>query len=134
MLKPARGVPALIEKVRANMIGNEFRVRPGEKDDAMKSIAFMEEAKKRGKDINGVVIPYMHIRRFGAADCFIFHGLPAWEAIKGSADLKNKLGDPALRQTLERERVAGAGKPEFPERLGWDRVVFEHVEKGALKA
>jgi N-acyl-D-aspartate/D-glutamate deacylase len=134
MLKPASGFPSLIEKVRANMIGNEFRVRPGEKDDAMKSIAFMEEAKKRGKDINGVVIPYMHIRRFGAADCFIFHGLPAWEAIKGSADLKNKLGDPALRQTLERERVAGAGKPEFPEWLGWDRVVFEHVEKGALKA
>jgi N-acyl-D-amino-acid deacylase len=134
MLKPASGFPSLIEKVRANMIGNEFRVRPGEKDDAMKSIAFMEEAKKRGKDINGVVIPYMHIRRFGAADCFIFHGLPAWEAIKGSADLKNKLGDPALRQTLERERVAGAGKPEFPEWLGWDRVVFERVEKGTLKA
>ncbi len=134
MLKPASGFPSLIEKVRANMIGNEFRVRPGEKDDAVKSIAFMEEAKKRGKDINGVVIPYMHIRRFGAADCFIFHGLPSWEAIKGSADLKQKLQDRSLRARLERERVEGAGKPEFPEWLGWGRVVFEKVQKANLKA
>lgn len=134
MLKPASGFPSLIEKVRANMIGNEFRVRPGEKDDAMKSIAFMEEAKKRGKDINGVVIPYMHIRRFGAADCFIFHGLPAWESIKDSGEVRQKLRDPELRQRLERERVAGAGKPEFPEWLGWDRVVFEGMQKENLKA
>jgi N-acyl-D-aspartate/D-glutamate deacylase len=75
----------------------------------------------------------MHIRRFGAADCFIFHGLPAWEAIKGSADLKQKLEDKSLRAKLERERIEGAGKPEFPEWLGWDRVVFERVEKETLK-
>ena len=29
--------------------------------------------------------------------------------------------------------MAGAGKPEFPEWHGWDRIVFEHIEKPALQ-
>jgi N-acyl-D-amino-acid deacylase len=134
LLKPASGFPALVEKISSNMIGNEFRIRPGEKDDTARSIAFMEEAKKRGKDINGVVIPYQHIRRFGIADCFIFEGLPAWDAIKEPAgELRQKLQNRDLRAKLERERIDGAGKPEFPEWLGWDRIVFERMQKESLK-
>jgi N-acyl-D-amino-acid deacylase len=135
LLKPASGFPALVEKISSNMIGNEFRIRPGEKDSAARSIAFMEEAKKRGKDINGVVIPYQHIRRFGIADCFIFEGLPAWDAIKEPAgELRQKLQNKDLRAKLKQERIEGAGKPEFPEWLGWDRIVFERMQKESLKS
>ena len=117
------------------MIGNEFRVRPGEKDDGPRAISYMEEAKKRGKDINGVVIPYQHIRRFTIEDCFILEGLPAWEAIKQPVEgLSRKLADRSVRKKLEQERITGAGKPAFPEWLGWGRVAFERVEKAELKS
>ena len=135
LLKPESGFPALVEKIRCSMIGNEFRVRPGEKNDGPRSIAFMEEAKNRGKDINGVVIPYQHIRRFGIEDCFLLNGLPTWESVKKSAEgLRHHLADKNIRTRLERERIEGAGKPEFPEWLGWGRVVFERVEKEDLKS
>lgn len=135
LLKPESGFPALVEKIHARMIGNEFRVRPGEKDDGPRSIAFMEEAKKRGKDINGVVIPYQHIRRFGIEDCFFLDGLPTWESIKKPVEgLRRHLEDRQVRTRLEKERIEGAGKPSFPEWLGWGRVAFEHVEKQSVKA
>src|SRR5256885_2028211 len=50
-----------------------------------------------------------------------------------SGELKHKLRDPTIRARLERERIEGAGKPEFPEWLGWGRVVFERVQKENLK-
>lgn len=135
LLKPESGFPAMVEKIRARMIGNEFRIRPGEKEDGPRAISYMEEAKKRGKDINGVVIPYQHIRRFGIEDCFFLDGLPAWEAIKKPADeLHRRLEDREIRRKLDRERIEGAGKPEFPEWLGWERIVFERVEKASLKS
>ena len=133
MLQPESGVPAMLEKIHATQIGNEFRVRPGQKADAPKAIAYMAEAQKRGQDIYGVVIPYQHIRRFTIDDCFFLNGLPTWEAIKGSSDLHAQLHNKEIRRKLEQERIAGAGKPEFPEWHGWDRVVFERIEKPALK-
>ena len=134
LLKPESGFPALLEKIEVRMIGNEFRVRPGEKDDGPRSIAFMEEAQKRGKDINGVVIPYQHIRRFGIEDCFLFDGLPTWESIKKPLEgLSAHLKDAEVRRRLEKERIEGAGKPFFPEWLGWGRLAFERVEKESLK-
>ena len=131
LLKPESGFPALVERVRGLMIGNEFRLRPGEKEDGPRGLKFMEEAQKRGKDINGVVIPYQHISRFGAADCLIFNGLPTWEAIKGNP--AGSLSEPGVREKLQKERVDGAGKPALVEWLGWDRVVFENVEKQEVK-
>jgi len=133
MLQPESGVPAMLEKIRATQIGNEFRQRPGEKANASKAIAFMEQAQKRGQNLYGVVIPYTHIRRFTVNDCFFLNGLPTWEAIKNSADLRQQLQNKDIRRKLEEERIATAGKPEFPEWDGWRRVVFEHVEKPALK-
>ena len=133
VLQPESGVPAMLERIRATQIGNEFRVRPGQKEQGPKSIAFMEEAQKRGQDIYGVVIPYTHIRRFTAEDCFFLNGLPSWEAIKASSDLRSQLGNKEIRQKLEQERIAATGKPEFPEWHGWDRVVFEHIEKLELR-
>jgi len=133
MLQPETGVPAMLEKIRATQIGNEFRQRPGEKANASKAITFMEEAQKRGQDLYGVVIPYTHIRRFTINDCFFLNGLPTWEAIKNSADLRNQLQNKEIRRKLEQERIAAAGKPEFPEWHGWGRVVFEHIEKPELK-
>jgi len=133
MLKPQSGVPAMLERIRATQIGNEFRVRPGEKEDGPKAIKFMAEAQKRGQDIYGVVIPYQHIRRFTIDDCFFLNGLPTWESIKGSSDLRSQLQNKETRRKLEQERIAGAGKPEFPEWHGWGRVVFERVEKDSLK-
>jgi len=79
------------------------------------------------------VIPYTHIRRFTVKDCFFLNGLPTWEAIKNSADLRQQLQNKELRRKLEDERVAAAGKPEFPEWHGWRRVVFERMEKPELK-
>jgi len=135
LLKPESGFPTLVEKIHARMIGNEFRVRPGEKDDGPRAISYMEEAKKKGKDINGVVIPYQHIRRFGIEDCFFLDGLPTWEAIKNPLEgLRSKLEDKSVRRKIEKERIEGSGKPAFPEWLGWERIVFEHVEKTALKS
>ncbi len=134
LLKPESGFPTLVEKIHARMIGNEFRLRPGEKENGPRAIAYMEEAKKRGKDINGVVIPYQHIRRFGIEDCFFLDGLPTWEAIKKPAEgLPRQLEDQSVRRKLEKERVEGAGKPAFPEWLEWERIVFERVEKRNLK-
>jgi N-acyl-D-aspartate/D-glutamate deacylase len=135
LLKPESGFPALIEKIDVRMIGNEFRVRPGEKNDGPRSIAFMEEAQKRGKDLNGVVIPYQHIRRFGIDDCFFLDGLPTWESIKKPPEgLRRHLEDKQVRARLEKERIEGAGNPYFPEWLGWERVAFERLEKQSLKA
>jgi N-acyl-D-amino-acid deacylase len=133
VLQPESGVPEMLTKIKTMQIGNEFRVRPGQKDMGMKSIKYMEEAQKRGQDIYGVVIPYQHIRRFNATDCFLFNGLPSWEAIKNSPDLKKKLADKETRRKIEQERIACQGKLEFPEWHGWDRVVFEHIKKPELK-
>ncbi len=133
MLQPDTGVPSMLEKIRCLQIGNEFRQRPGQKADATRAIAFMQEAQKRGQDVYGVVIPYTHIRRFTIDDCFFLNGLPTWEAIKNSGDLKSPLRDKDARRNLEKERIAAAGKPEFAEWHGWGRVVFEHIEKAELK-
>jgi N-acyl-D-aspartate/D-glutamate deacylase len=133
VLQPESGVPAMLQRIRGTQIGNEFRVRPGAKEAGMKSIKYMEEAQKRGQAIYGVVIPYQHIRRFTIDDCFFLSGLPTWESIKNSSDLRSQLKNKDIRKKLEQERVAGAGKPEFPEWHGWDRVVFEHIEKPELK-
>ena len=133
ILQPESGVPAMLEKVPALQIGNEFRVRPGAKEQGVKSIKYMEDAQRRGQQLYGVVIPYQHIRRFTFDDGFIFNGLPTWEAIKNSGDLGQKLNDKETRKKLEQERIACSGKPEFPEWQGWDRLVFEHVEKPELK-
>src|SRR5207244_10800718 len=133
MLQPDNGVPAMLEKIHGTRIGNEFRQRPGQKADASRAIAFMKEAQKRGQDLYGVVIPYTHIRRFTIEDCFFLNGLPTWEAIKGSSDLRQQLRNKETRRKLEQERIAAAGKPEFPEWHGWDRVVFEQMEKPELK-
>lgn len=134
LLKPESGFPQVVERINGLMIGNEFRLRPGEVNEGARSIAFMEEAKRRGKDITGVVIPYTHIRRFGIGDCFIFDGLPTWEAIKGAGDGRgSQLADPALRRKLEAERIAGTAQPAFPDWRGWDSVVFDHIENPVLK-
>jgi N-acyl-D-aspartate/D-glutamate deacylase len=133
MLQPESGVPAMLEKIPCLQIGNEFRQRPGQKADAARAIAFMQDAQKRGQDVYGVVIPYTHIRRFTIDDCFFLNGLPTWEAIKNSGDLRSPLRDKEARKNLEKERIAAAGKPEFPEWHGWGRVVFEHIEKPELK-
>ena len=133
MLQPDTGVPAMLEKIHCLQIGNEFRQRPGQKADATRAIAFMQEAQKRGQDVYGVVIPYTHIRRFTIDDCFFLNGLPTWEAIKNSGNLHSPLQDKEARKNLEKERIAAAGKPEFAEWHGWGRVVFEHIENPALK-
>ena len=135
LLKPESGFPRLVERIRASMIGNEFRVRPGEKNDGPRAITYMEEAKRKGKDIHGVVIPYQHIRRFAITDCFFLDGLPTWEAIKKPVEgLRRQLEDKSVRKKLEKERIEGAGKPGFPEWLGWGRVIFERMEKETLKS
>jgi len=133
MLQPESGVPDMLKRIPGLQIGNEFRQRPGQIADAPKAISYMEEAQKRGQQLFGVVIPYTHIRRFTINDCFFLNGLPTWEAIKTAGDLSGKLRDKEIRKKLEQERIAGAGKPEFPEWLGWDRMVFEHIEKPELK-
>ena len=133
MLQPESGVPEMLKRIRGLQIGNEFRQRPGQKADAPRAIAYMEEAQKRGQQLFGVVIPYTHIRRFTINDCFFLNGLPTWESIKNSSDLKSKLGDKEIRRKLEQERITGSGKPEFPEWHAWDRMVFEHIEKPELK-
>lgn len=135
LLKPETGFPALVDKIDAYMIGNEFRLRPGEKNDGPRALAFMEEAKKRGKDINGVVIPYQHIGRFGVESCFFLDGLPTWEAIKKPVeDLPRHLRDNSVRAKLNRERTEGAGKPAFAEWPGWGRIVFDRMEREDLKS
>jgi N-acyl-D-amino-acid deacylase len=126
LLKPQSGFPDMVEKIRALMIGNEFRLRPGEKDDGPRAIQFMQQAAARGKEILGVVIPYQHIWRFGAAECAILGGLPTWESIKQPVEsLGSRLTDPSIRSRISAERVVGAGKPLLPEWLGWERVFLE---------
>jgi N-acyl-D-aspartate/D-glutamate deacylase len=135
LINPESSMPSLVERVNARMIGNEFRLHPGEPEEGPRSLAFMEEATRRGKDICGVVIPYTHIARFGLDYPFLFQGLPTWEAIKGSPEeLRSRLADPDVRAKLERERIAGAGTPSFPEWGGWDSVVFDEVESPGLKS
>ena len=133
LLQPESGVPEMLTKIHGLQIGNEFRVRPGAKAAGMKSIQYMQEAQQRGQDIHGVVIPYQHIRHFDFDDCFLFNGLPTWEAIKNSSDVRSKLNDKEIRGKIEQERIVCEGKLEFPEWHGWDRVVFEHLEKPELK-
>jgi N-acyl-D-amino-acid deacylase len=134
LLKPESGFPELVDKINAYMIGNEFRIRPGEKDDGPRGLKFMEEAKRRGKDISGVVIPYQHIWRFTIENCFFLDGLPIWESIKKPVEaLSEKLKGTELRQKLDRERIEGAGKPVFPEWFGWGRIVFDRMERADLK-
>lgn len=135
LVKPESGFPEMVEKINAYMIGNEFRVRPGEKEHGRKAIAYMENAHKRGKDINGVVIPYQHIWRFKADSVFFLEGLPAWDAIKKPVEaLKSHLQDKSVRAKLDKERVEGAGKPVFPEWLGWGQIYFDYMERSDLKS
>ncbi len=135
LLKPETGFPALIDRINCYMIGNEFRVRPGEREDGERAIRFMEEARKRGKDVNGVVIPYQHIWRFDIGSCFFLDGLPTWEQIKKPAEqLRQHLENPKIRAKLDRERTEGSGKPLIPEWLGWGRIVFDVMENPELKS
>jgi N-acyl-D-aspartate/D-glutamate deacylase len=135
LINPESSMPSLVERINARMIGNEFRLHPGEPDEGPRSLAFMEEAAKRGKDIVGVVIPYTHIARFGLDYPFLFTGLPTWEAIKGSPEeLRQRLADHEIRAKLERERIEGAGNPAFPEWGGWGKIVFDEVQNSALKS
>jgi N-acyl-D-amino-acid deacylase len=135
LLKPESGFPELVNKINASMIGNEFRLRPGEKEHGPRAIRLMEEAKKSGKDIYGVVIPYQHITRFGVENCFFLDGLPTWEAIKKPVEgLATHLKDRNTREKLDRERIEGAGKPAFPEWLGWGQIVFDRMERSDLKS
>ena len=134
VLQPESGVPEMLTKIKTLQIGNEFRVRPGAKAAGMQSIKYMEDAQKRGQDLYGVVIPYQHIRRFNLDDCFLFNGLPTWEAIKNSSRSQSQAPRQRdVRRKIEQERIACEGKLEFPEWHGWDRVVFEHLEKPELK-
>lgn len=135
ILNPSSGFPELLSRIRARMIGNEFRLHPGEPNEGARSIAFMDDLAKRGQSMTGVVIPYQHIRRFGSKDAFIFDGLPTWEAIKGSDEgMRRELANPEIRRKIEAERIDAAGKPEFPEWAGWGAVVFDRMESPELKA
>lgn len=135
LLKPESGFPELVEKIHVPMIGNEFRVRPGEKEDGLRAIELMKEARERGKDIYGVVIPYSHIRRFDLDDCFILDGLPLWEEIKQDRDeLPRKLRDPEVRRKLDEQRRGNAGEPVYPEWLGWGGVYFDVMQREDLKS
>ena len=135
LLKPESGFPELVEKINVPMIGNEFRVRPGEKEDGLRAIDLMKEARERGKDIYGVVIPYSHIRRFDLNDCFILDGLPLWEEIKHDRDeLARKLQDPDVRRKLDEQRRENAGEPAYPEWLGWGGVYFDVMGREDLKS
>lgn len=135
ILNPSSGFPELLSRIRARMIGNEFRLHPGEPNEGARSIAFMDDLAKRGQNMTGVVIPYQHIRRFGSKDAFIFDGLPTWEAIKGSDDeMRRELANPEIRRKIEAERIDAAGKPEFPDWAGWGAVVFDRMESTELKA
>jgi len=134
ILKPESGTPAMIDRINTLMIGNEFRLRPGVEDEGPRSLAFMADAQARGKDLTGIVIPYQHIGRISESDAFIFNRLPTWEAIKHSTDaMRQRLADPATRRQIEAERIAGAGKPAFPEWLGWGSVVFDQVQSPRLR-
>ena len=135
LLKPESGFPDLVEKVNVPMIGNEFRVRPGEKELGIQAIALMEDALKRGKDISGVVIPYSHIRRFDLEDCFILDGLPLWEELKKNPSaMAQQLREPQVRQKLDQERTANAGTPVYIEWLGWEGVTFDIMHRKDLKS
>jgi len=135
LLKPESGFPELVEKIHVPMIGNEFRVRPGEKEDGIRAIELMREAKQRGKEIYGVVIPYSHIRRFNIEDCFILDGLPLWEEIKDDRkELPRKLKDPEVRRKLDEQRRENAGRPAYPEWLGWGGVHFDVMDRKDLRS
>jgi N-acyl-D-aspartate/D-glutamate deacylase len=135
VLKPESGFPHLIDNINTYMIGNEFRLRAGDRNHGAQGIAFMEEAKRRGKDVYGVVIPYPHIRRFGADGVFFLDGLPAWEAIKKPVEgLAAQLKQKDVRARLDRERIENAGKPTFAEWFGWGRIVFDYMKRSDLKA
>ncbi len=135
LLKPQSGFPEMVEKIHTLMIGNEFRLRPGEKDDGPRAMTLMEEATKRGKEIMGVVIPYQHIWRFALKDCVLFSGLPTWEAIRqASENIRGRLAESSTRAKLVAERIAGTGNPLLPEWLGWGNVYFERPETDAVKS
>jgi N-acyl-D-aspartate/D-glutamate deacylase len=134
LINPESLMPSLVERINARMIGNEFRLYPGHPEGGPRSLEFMEDMGKRGKDICGVVIPYTHIARFSIDYPFIFQGLPTWEAIKSSPEeMKSQLAKPEVRARLERERIEGAGNPSFPEWGGWGSIVFDDVENPLLK-
>lgn len=134
LIKPESGYDRLVGRIRAPLIGNEFRLRPGEPDEGRRSIAYMEQLTRQGKRICGIVIPYQHIRRFGVSDAFLFEGLPTWEAAGRDPSLvRRALQDPEVRERIERERIQGAGSPAFPDWQGWGNVVVDRVETPALK-
>ncbi len=135
LLNPESGMTDLVNLINANMIGNEFRLHPGVADEGTRALEYLEGAKQRGKDITGIVIPYQHIRRFGIDDCFFLDGLPTWESIKTSSEgLSHHLKDKSVRARLEKERIEGAGKPAFPEWLGWGSMIFDRMEDESLKS
>jgi N-acyl-D-amino-acid deacylase len=133
MIKPSTGFPAMLDRINARMIGNEFRLHPGETEQGPQALEYMAEMARKGKDVTGVVIPYQHIRRFDASGAFLFNGLPSWESVKGSPEaLKRACADPAFRSRLELERNTDAGQPEHHTWTGWSGLVFERLDNPAL--
>ena len=49
LLKPESGFPELVEKINVPMIGNEFRVRPGERADGERAIDLMKGGGETGQ-------------------------------------------------------------------------------------
>jgi len=39
-----------------------------------------------------------------------------------------------VRTKLEKERIEGVGKPDFPEWLGWGNMIFDRMEEESLKS
>lgn len=142
LLVEESGFPRMVERIHANLIGNEFRIHPGVEDEGARCLKLMADASGPGKFFSGVVIPYTHIRRFDINDVFFLDGLPAWEAIKAAGEgLPAKLADKDVRRKIEQERInltrqdstfaavmpakAPPGEPYFPSWHGWDAIVFD---------
>src|SRR5581483_3293170 len=134
VVTPETGHPALLERINCTSIGNEFRIVPERNAQAYQALAWLDEQKRRGKDVVGVFIPYRYTMRFDLSRPLIFDGLPGWEEASGDREgLKTRLADGEFRRRLEKERIAGAGRPRFGEWWGWDDVVVHTVKEPSLK-
>ncbi|PZC47942.1 MAG: N-acyl-D-aspartate/D-glutamate deacylase/Imidazolonepropionase [Chloroflexi bacterium] len=119
---PDSEVYAMAQAVRGTHLINEWRHFP-DKLEVSKALGnIMEDLTQQGTKSYGVVVPYTHLTRCGAADFLPFNHLEEWKALpKEAGPFSEALMNPDVRTRL---RAASKGQWQVDR---WSSIVIRDV-------
>jgi N-acyl-D-aspartate/D-glutamate deacylase len=129
VLEPESDVHFLSTTLPAPVVLNEWAQPMGDPAVGRRLGEAMEGLQQAGRRVYGVVIPYRHILRFGAASFYPLKGLPEWDELpKEPAALARQLADPDVRSRLH------AAAHAYPPAQRWDDILIQRLGDAADQA